>query len=433
MTDKQALAGKRLLFLGSTPNIASMVRIARGLGVYTIVTDNKKLENAPAKQIADEYASVSLADIEAVAELIREKHIDGVLTGFSDSYLQYYEAVCERAGLPCYGNGRAFGIGTNKMLFKQACEEMQVGTIPGVSSTSFNEIAAFAQRTGYPLMLKPVDNSGSRGVIKCERAEELRSAYEYALSFSATGNVICERFMDCDGISVSYQLIDGEAYLSSVCDRSNYYSAEGGSSITGDLVYPSEYTARYVAEMDEPVKRMLAANGFRHGMVSLQSFVDDAGFYMCEMCYRPSGGNHYLVINDQNGIDSMELLIEFAVTGHVEGYDPQRETPFFHDYCAMAQIEGRQTEIVAKAEGVEAVRSLPGVIAVTQTLREGEKVGKAGTTASVLVKVWFKAPQVKGLQEMYDRINALLCFENAAGESLIVEREFCELKRNLFA
>lgn len=426
---KSALQGKRLLMLGSTPNIVGMVEAAQRLGVFVLVTDNKPYEDAPAKHIADEYADVSLADIDAVVELIREKRLDGVLTGFSDSYLTYYREICEKAGLPCYGDEITFGIATDKMLFKAACEKAGVGTIPGVHAYSYEELLDFAQKTGCPLMLKPADNSGSRGVIKCERMEDLRAAYDYALSFSPTKNVICERFMDCDGIGVSYQLIDGEAYLSSTCDRYNYYAdGDGGSCITGDLIYPSRYTARYLQEMDEAVRRMLKQNGFRHGMVSLQSFVDDNGFYMCEMCYRPSGGHHYILINNQNGIDGMALLIEFALTGQVVGYEKEKETPYFEQLCSMTHMVGVPRTAIAKAEGFEKVRVLDNVIDVSQALFAGDVTGKDGTTAQVLGSVWFCGKDRQALEDTVQKIRATLCCEDSNGQTVIKERPFAPEK-----
>ncbi len=424
----KALQNKRLLLLGSTPNIAGMVKTAQAMGIYVLVTDNKALKDAPAKRIADEYADISLADIDAVAAYIKEKQVDGVLTGFSDSYLTYYRAICEKAGLPCYGDAHTFDIATDKMCFKQACEGAGVGTIPGTNAYAYEEALAFAQKNGYPLMLKPADNSGSRGVIKCECEAALRNAYEYALSFSPTKNVICERFMDCDGIGVSYQLIDGEAYLSSTCDRVNYCAAGDGSSITGDLLYPSKYTDRYIKEMDEAVKAMLKKNGFLHGMVSLQSFVDDKGFYMCEMCYRPSGGHHYILIEDQNGIDSLKLLIEFAVTGQVAAYDPADETPYFKEMCALTHIIGKPGETVAAAEGYDALAALEGVIDVVQDICPAAVIGKDGTTAQVVATVWFKGHDLETLRSRANSFPAVLKIENAEGQSLIKTRYFTETR-----
>ena len=343
--------GKRLLVLGSNPKIAGMVKTAQSMGIYVIVTDNRDYINAPAKQIANEYADISFADYDKIIALIKEKQIDGVLTGFVDSYLPYYLKICEKAGLPCYGDAKTFGIATDKMLFKNACQEAGVCTIPGIHAYHYEEVLAFAKKTGFPLMLKPADNSGSRGVIKCEAIEQLEQAYAYALSFSPTQNVICEKFMDCDGIGISYQLVDGEAYLSSICDRSNYCASGDGSSITADLLYPSEYTERYMKEMDSTVKKMLKDNGFSHGMVSLQSFVDDENFYMCEMCYRPSGGHHYFLIQDQNNVDGLKLLIEYAVTGNVCNYTIGKDNPCFRDCCAMTHIIGISNGEIAKDDG----------------------------------------------------------------------------------
>lgn len=424
--DNKKLQNKRLLILGSTPNLAGVVKTAQEMGIYVLVTDFKKLEEAPAKQIADEYADISLADTDAVVQYIKEKKVDGVLTGFSDSYIPYYREICEKAGLPCYGDVHTFDIATDKMCFQQACDGSGVTTIPGTNAYTYEEALAFAGKNGYPLMLKPADNAGSRGVIKCESEAEMPDAYAYALSYSPSKNVICQKFMDCDGIGISYQLIDGKAYLSSICDRVNYYSEEEESYITGDLIYPSKYTDRYVREMDEAVKEMLKVNGFRHGMLSLQSFVDEDGFYMCEMCYRPSGGHHYLLIDDQNGIDSLKLLIEFAVTGNVADYNAEKETPYFPEYCGMTHLIGRPGEVVAVSDGFDELAKQEGVIEVVQDILPGGTIGKGGTTLQVVGTVWFKAPDTETLCERANSFPKVLKIENAQGKSLIKTRYFTE-------
>lgn len=410
---------KKILFLGSTPNIVGMVRTAQKMGLYTIVTDNKPYNNAPAKHVADEYADISLADINDVVDYINKKDIDGVLTGFSDSYLEYYLAICEKSGLPCYGNLKSFGIATNKMLFKKACQTYDIGTIPGKNAQYYEEVVELATKLGYPLMLKPADNSGSRGVIRCESEDELKNAFDYAMSFSPTNNVICEKFMDCDGIGVSYQLKNGEAYFSSTCDRYNYISMLDGSSITGGLIYPSKYTDRYIKEIDGKVKKLLKNCGFNNGMVSLQSFVDNNGFYMCEMCFRPSGGHHYTLIENQNGINGLELLIEYAVNSFIADYDSSRETPYFKDLCSMIKIIGKSNEEIALCEGFDLIKNIDGVIQVIQYLSNGNKIGKDGTTDQVLGAIWCKTNDIQSLRKLTFEIKDCLKVENSDGESII--------------
>ena len=225
------LKGKRLLVLGSTKLIGTIVTKAQKLGVYTIVTDNRPLDKAPAKQIADEYFNIDFSDFASISRLIKEKHIDGVLTGFTDSYMEYYLRICEENGLPCYGNKRQIDIATDKSVFKQACIDCGVPVIPGITADKEELVSAFAKENGYPIMVKPVDNSGSRGVIKCENENDLHDAFEYAISFSKCGKVIAEKYMECDNVAASYFAANGDIRLSTTDDRW-MYKADSGSSVS---------------------------------------------------------------------------------------------------------------------------------------------------------------------------------------------------------
>ena len=348
------IEGKRLLILGSTSLIAVIVKKAKEMGVYTIVTDNKALENAPAKQIADKYYNISFSDIDAMKKLIKEEKIDGVLTGFTDSYLDYYLKICKETNLPCYGGEYQFKIASDKATFKDACIKSGVPVIPGKSATNLADASLTAREIGYPVFMKPADNSGSRGVIKCETENDLEQCFNYALSFSTIGSVIIEKYMDCDNIAVSYFIADGKIELSSTTERFLYVSPETGSSITSMTLYPSKYTDRYIKEVDACVKKMLIDNNFHDGMISLQAFVDDKSFYFCEMCYRPSGGHHFYFIENQNGIDQLGLLIEYAVTGSCkEDWKSEAETPNFKEYCAMLKIIGEPNKTIQSIEGFE--------------------------------------------------------------------------------
>src|SRR5699024_8764544 len=104
----QKINGKRLLILGGSRISCEIVKKAKELGIYTIVTDWYPVEKSPAKQIADEYSMTSTTDIEAMERLVREKRIDGITTGFTDSVLPYYAQICERVNLPCYGTEKQF-------------------------------------------------------------------------------------------------------------------------------------------------------------------------------------------------------------------------------------------------------------------------------------------------------------------------------------
>lgn len=402
------LEGKKLLILGGGADMISVTKQAQSLGCIVYIIDYYDTLRSPAKLVADHCSDISIFDTELVVNYIKENRIDGVLTGYTDSYLMQYQTICHAAGLPCYGTEQAFGIATDKMLFKKACLESGVGVIPGTNAYDFETVTAFAETTGYPLMLKPTDNSGSRGVIKCETAEELKSCYEYALSFSKSQNVIVEKYMDCDSVVCSYQLAGGKSKLSAFCDRDVYISDEDGSAITIEARYPSPYLDRFLTEQDDRMKKMFAQNGFIDGTVGVMGFVNDKGFYWCEMTYRLSGGHHYTVIQDQTGINGLALMIEFAVTGEVKSYDPSKENPLFREYCGMIHIPGISGKQVASMEGLDQISALPFVMEVCGELRPGQTVGKKGTTAQTLASVWIKGRDRKDYERNVETVKTML-------------------------
>ena len=175
------IRGKRLLILGSNAMSCDIVKTAKEMGVYTIVTDWNKLENAPAKLIADEYWNDSLLDYEALVPKIQANGVDGIITGFTDSYLLAYCNLCEMTGLPCYGTKEAFEITIDKAKFKKHCIDNDIPVIPQYDIRDFDSSIISPKNK---VIIKPVDNSGSRGVIACRDTNDFHRCLDYALSFS---------------------------------------------------------------------------------------------------------------------------------------------------------------------------------------------------------------------------------------------------------
>lgn len=418
--EKRILEGKKLLIIGGGSDMISVTKLAQRLGCKVYITDYYDTLRSPAKLVADAYADISVSDIDAVVGYIRENNIDGVIAGYTDSYIYYYMQICKKAGLPYYGSDNALGVATDKMLFKKACIKSGVGVIPGINAYTFEEAKAFAETNGYPLMLKPVDNSGSRGVIKCIDENSLQKCYDYAYSFSPSKNVMVERFMDCDTVVSSYQLEGDIARLSAFCDRDIYKSKDTGSAYTSEARYPSVYLERYLKEEDAAVRKMLKDNGFSDGMVGIMGFVDDNGFYWCEMTYRPSGGHHYTLINDQTGVNGLALLIEFAVTGRIDSYRPEKENPFFKEYCGMIHIAGVPGRRIASMSGLDEIEKMPTVLEVCQELRPGQIIGKDGTTAQTVVSVWVKGKDYNEYKQHVKEIREALHVFDENGDSLLM-------------
>ena len=186
------LKGKRLLILGGGATSIYIVNAAKAMGVYTIVTDWYDTKRSPAKLVADEYWNEEIFKPEILARLIKERHIDGVITGFTDSYLLQYQKVCELAGLPCYATKEVFEKTLDKSYFKRLCKENDVPVVPEFDLATFNPQVISPENK---ILIKPVDNSGSRGIITCESPNEFKDNLEYALSFSQKKKVVIENML----------------------------------------------------------------------------------------------------------------------------------------------------------------------------------------------------------------------------------------------
>ena len=406
---------KKLLILGGNTLSVDLVLAAKKKGIYTIVMDWYDIDKSPAKLCADEYSMLSIADIDGVVRFIKDNDISGVITGYTDSYLTFYIDICAKAGLPCYLTKENLILTLDKRIFKETCKKYNIGIIPEYNLKEITDCNAFFSDK-YPILFKPVDNSGSRGIVICFNEKDFKNAYAESLSFSKKGDVLIEKFMNCDDVSLAYTMRNGEIHLSVVCDRYIKQTLNGGS-VTSGLIYPSKYIDRFIKEKDNDVKRMLRDWMFENGVVFLQAFVDENDFYFYEMGYRLSGGRHYLFTKNQNNVSAAEMLINFAITGDM-GEEIERENPYFHQQCCQLSVLC-DNDTVAKISGIEEIERWPEVINWSLYYKEGDKIGAEGTSAQIFARIHFVADDYAQIKSTLKKIRSVLRVENGQGKNIV--------------
>lgn len=410
------LFGKKLLVLGGNALTCDIVSTAKRLGVYVIVTDWNKIEDSPAKQIADEYWNVSLMDYDELTKRILNNNIDGILTGFTDSYLLPYQHLCELTGLPCYATKEQLEWSLDKKTFKEKCREYKVPVVPEYKISDFDKSII---SKNHRIIIKPVDNSGSRGICICDDPNDFDERLKYSLGFSGKKSVVIERYMDCDDVSFEYKIQNGEVTLTAICDRYIYKTTNEGS-VTSCLIYPSKYAEAYLSDVDKRVRKMFEAEGLQNGVLFMQAFAEDGNFYFYEMGYRLSGGRHFIFTKNQNGDSSVEELINYAITGRMSDTQIAKiANPRFKDLCSQLSIICR-TDSIAKIEGWKEVTDMPQVIDALKTYVEGDEIGKQGTTASIFARLHVVVKNLEELETVINDVYSVLKVENNKGENLVI-------------
>ncbi len=371
------LRGKKLLLLGGINHSIEIINAAHEMGVLVYVTDYN--ENTPAKSIADKAFSASTTDVDAVTALCRSEGIDGVITGFIDSMLPYCAEICSCLGLPFWATQEQLEICSIKDNFKRVCRKFGVPVIKDYTITDANGNLDCSSLTSedFPILIKPSDYSGSRGVFVCRTPQELAEHFPESQSLSKNGRVIAEKYIQAQHVNMYYTLSEGHIVLSAMADRYVDYLDGKTAPVPVLLVHPSAYLADYERSIDAKVKAMFSALGMRDGLAFVQGFrLDDGSFVVYEMGYRLNGGGTYVLIDACQGYDQMKSLIHFSLTGKMGDSDILlRATPHFEGLAANCVVSVKCTKgggALESIHGLEEARKIPGVRRIIQVLFPGD-------------------------------------------------------------
>ena len=416
------LQGKRLLMLGGSRISCQIVKHARRMGIITGVADWYPMEQSPAKQIADEAYFENTSDTDAMAALVRERKFDGVITGFTDSVLPYYAEICEKAGLPAYGTREQFKIFIDKRKYKPLLRKYEIPTIPeyDVALERLDETAA---QIDYPVIVKPVDGSGSRGISVCANKNELMQAFIFASEASKTKQVLVERYIDNKEVTVFWLFADGKYYMTLLGNRHVKHNQEGELPLPAGYTYPAAVQPRFLREEAPKMEAMFRSVGIRNGMMFMQCKIVDGTCAVYDIGYRLTGSLEYINLRGVCGYDPLDMLIHFALTGDMGEPDMDKKAdPFLGGKYAYNVSLLCKPGKIAKITGLEDVQRLPGVLEVVLAHPEGDTITRAmkGRLAQITVRVLGSADTVERMKKEMLAIQRLVHVISETGEEMIL-------------
>lgn len=410
--------GKTLLILGATAYSINVINTARAMGAKTIVVDPVK--NAPAKKHADKFFDVDTTDIDRLYEIALQEKVDGVFTGYSDVNLFSCRSLCDKLGLPFYATYEQLKQTTDKLRFKEMCRKYDVGTVPQYEEADLENVP-------YPIIIKPADSWGSKGISVCYSYEETPQAVQKARTYSKTSQIIVEKYMGaCDVVNIDYVMQDGKILLSAVGDRYVNTEQKGLSPLTAAGVYPSKYLNEYVELLNAKVQRMFYEEGMHNGTAFIQSFFDGEQFYFFEMGYRTGGGQGSIPLKAICDLDYVEYLINFAFTGKMSEKNLAEYANPVYDKRSCAVVTILSSGVIAKIEGMEEIAALPQNINITQFYQEGEEVKQSviGNLGQSLCRMHFVADSWEELKQAVQFANRTLKVTSTKGENMIIAGGF---------
>jgi carbamoylphosphate synthase large subunit len=282
------LRQKKILFLGGAYAQIPIISEAKSRGFYIITCDY--LPNNPGHKLADEYHNVSTTDIQGVLNLAKKVEPDFVVAYASDPNAIIAAYVSEELGL--FGNKfESVKILSEKDLFRNFLSQNGFNAPKAKSFRAGTIIPKMVDDLKLPLIVKPTDSSGSRGVSKIENSSEIIKAADYAFSFSRNKRIIVEEFVNGIGEQLHGDgfVENGNLIFSSLGDH--HYDVAINPFVPISTTWPSKKSPEILEKVVHEVRRVIQKLGFKNGPINIEARItnEDKVFIM-EIGPR-SGGN----------------------------------------------------------------------------------------------------------------------------------------------
>lgn len=416
------LKGKRLLLLGGSRITCEVVRHARKLGVVTGVTDWYPLEKSPAKQLADEAYYENTSDMEAMSKLIQEKHFDGVLTGFTDSALPFYAEMCKLNHLPAYGTKEQFDLFIDKTQYKDLMRKFDVPTIPEYQ-IDLENIEESSKDVKYPLLVKPSDSSGARGISICHNLDELKAAVSVANEASKTKKILVEQYVDGPECTIFWLFQDGKYYVMLLGNRHVKYNQNGVIPLPVGYTYPAACLPKFMKDTAPKMEAMFRSVGIQNGMMFMQCKIVDDECIVYDIGYRLTGSLEYINIKELCGFDPLDMLIHFALTGDMgeTDLDNKVDATLSGKYSFNVSILSKPGKIV-EIQGLDTVKAMPEVIDAVVAHPVGDVITEkmVGLLAQITVRVLGKADSIEQMKKAMYTIHDTIKVISETGENMVL-------------
>ena len=319
MSDKQ----KKLLLLGGSNYLLPVIREAHALGIHVITCDY--LPDNIAHRFSDDYRNVSIIDKEAVLAAARELAIDGVMSFACDPGVVTAAYVAEKLGLPFQGPYESVAILQDKGRFRAFLTEHSFNVPWAKRYTDPEEALRDAKDYTFPMIVKPVDSAGSKGVRRIDDAGSLPAAIEHALSFSIGKAYIIEQFIQQRGFSSDTDCfsVDGELVFCSFDEQRFDREAENPYTPAA-YTWPSTMPAEIQKELRSEIQRLLRLLNMQTGVYNIETRQGtDGKAYIMEVSPRGGGNRLCEVLEMASGTKLVQNAVKAAVGLAVdEMHDP---------------------------------------------------------------------------------------------------------------
>ncbi|MFE4415107.1 ATP-grasp domain-containing protein [Streptomyces sp. NPDC056821] len=354
-----------LIVLGASEEQIPLYQEARRRGIPTIAVDMRS--DAPALPFADAALKVSTRNTDAIADALGDTRPAGIVGGASDAALASWHALGLRYGTTYVYPNSALAAG-DKAAFHAIAASCGITGYGWTASDNPDEVVTEAAGLCFPLVIKPADGSGSKGVTRIAHPDDLPAAVAYARSYSASQTVVAEEFIQGRPLAIEVFMRDGRALMTCVKDK----EFVGGSFVVRRLRTAQLPSATH-DQLEATVERLCRALGIVNGPANFDVVLGaDGQERVIETNARLGGDGVPRLLAAAYGVDVVRALIALALG------EP------FGDHLAPTRAAHAALELIGSPlavegelvtwEGVADARSVPGITDIELYAKPGDLV-----------------------------------------------------------
>lgn len=400
------MKGKKILLLGGSAQQVIAIQKAKELGLYTVLCDY--LPDNPGQYIADKYYNISTTDIEAVYNVAKSENVDGILAYASDPAALPAAIVCERLGLPTNPAKSVEILGLKHPWRKflsthgYACPK-SVSIAPDIS---LNDFKTLIKDFTFPIVIKPTDSSGSKGVSVLEDLDSFDKAIEWADSYSRNKILLAEEYIR-KGFP---HVIGGDIFvwngkivlygeMSCIRDYKNSPLIPIGEK------KPSGLNRLQIEKVHTELQRIIKDLDIKFGELNIEIILDNNNdVHFLELGPRAGGNMIPVQLSDAFGIDLIKANVQAAIgiePDFIKSPIEEKEGCFMH-YVLHSYEDGVfQNVLIDKS--IE-----PHIYRKVIYKKEGDLIEKFDGAGKAIGIVFLHFDNEKQMNDAIDRHNSLI-------------------------
>lgn len=341
---------KKILLLGGLRYLLPVIESAHKLGYYVITCDY--IPDNIAHKYSDKYINASIIDKEAILKIAKEEKIDGIMSFAVDPGVVTAAYVAEQLNLPHSGSYKSISILQNKHLFRKFLEDNGFNVPKSKGYSNYFDALNDKDYFTWPIIVKPVDSAGSKGVMRVDNIEELEKAVEFALNNSLSKQIIIEEFIEKQGFSSDTDCFSVNGELKFVSFSAQRFDENAPNPYTPSAYsWPSTMTKLQEKELSNEIQRLLSLLDMKTSIYNVETRIGKNGKpYIMEVSPRGGGNRLAEMLRFATGVDMIENAVRASVGDEIIGIEQKPYNGHWAEIILHSEKEGKFIKLEIEKE-----------------------------------------------------------------------------------